>query len=123
GGSIREAKNDNWVVQNTATGQYLLKFSWIKIQRHIQVICRSAPDDPALKEYWEKRRKAGVNTLKPLQKSVAKHQQYVCPVCRQSLFNEEELHLHHIKPKHLGGNNTMNNLILLHLYCHQQVHK
>lgn len=62
--------------------------------------------------------------LKHLHKSVAKHQDYICPVCKQPLFhNDEELHLHHIKPKHLGGENTLNNLVLLHLFCHQQTHK
>ena len=122
-GTIKERKNDNWVFQNKTTGRYLLKFSWFKIERHIQVKGCSSPDDSSLKEYWEKKDKAKVKMLKPLQRSVAKYQNYVCPICRQSLHNNEELHLHHIKPKHLGGKNVMSNLVLLHFYCHQQVHK
>ncbi|KFK76763.1 RNA-directed DNA polymerase domain protein [Bacillus cereus] len=29
--------------------------SWIKIERHNMVKFKNSPDDPTLKEYWEKR--------------------------------------------------------------------
>ncbi|MGD1857674.1 MAG: HNH endonuclease, partial [Leptolyngbyaceae cyanobacterium] len=30
--------------------------------------------------------------------------------------------LHHRLPKAKGGKNTYDNLVLLHLFCHQQLH-
>ncbi|MGM3309604.1 HNH endonuclease [Anabaena sp. WFMT] len=53
---------------------------------------------------------------------IAQRQQYVCPVCGESLLNDEELHLHHKKPKSQGGGDNYGNLQLVHLYCHQQIH-
>ncbi|MEL6165918.1 MAG: HNH endonuclease signature motif containing protein, partial [Cyanobacteria bacterium J06628_3] len=47
---------------------------------------------------------------------------FVCPVCGESLLNDEELHLHHKKPKSQGGRDNYGNLQLVHLYCHQQIH-
>ncbi|MEO1432849.1 MAG: HNH endonuclease signature motif containing protein [Cyanobacteria bacterium J06633_8] len=46
----------------------------------------------------------------------------MCPTCRESLFNGEELHVHHIIPKSKGGKDTYKNLQLVHLMCHQQIH-
>ena len=36
-------------------------------------------------------------------------------------FNNEELHMHHIKPKSLGGFHKLNNLLLLHKDCYKKV--
>ena len=48
-------------------------------------------------------------------------QKGICPVCNTSLLNNEELHIHHIKPKRLKGLHKLNNLLLLHKDCHKQV--
>ena len=34
--------------------------------------------------------------------TVAKNQDHQCPKCGESLYNGEELHLHHVKPTHRG---------------------
>jgi hypothetical protein len=34
----------------------------------------------------------------------------------------EETHQHHHRPRHHGGTNAWDNLVILHLYCHQQTH-
>ena len=46
---------------------------------------------------------------------------YQCPVCGQTLFNDEPLQKHHFLPRQDGGPNTYQNYRLLHLYCHQQI--
>lgn len=86
------------------------------------VIGKSSPDDPELKEYWAERNKAKTKELLPSYQKIAKKQSGVCPVCNQSLLNEEILHCHHIIPRSQGGKNTYANLQLVHLYCHQQIH-
>ncbi len=104
----------------------MLKFSWTKIERHTLVKGKSSPDDQTLQEYWEKRRKkSDANMAKKLSKTkerVAKRQNYQCPICGQPLFNDEPLHLHHIKPRCEGGTDDMKNLVWVHQYCHHKVH-
>jgi RNA-directed DNA polymerase len=118
--------NDNWVFGDKKTGNMMLKFSWFKIERHALIVKRSSPDDPNLKEYWEKRRnskgKDESKRLNKLQQKVADKQQYQCPICGESLFNDEPIHLHHIIPRCEGGRNEAKNLVWLHLYCHHKVH-
>ncbi|MDJ0771950.1 MAG: group II intron reverse transcriptase/maturase [Mastigocoleus sp. MO_167.B18] len=115
--------NDNWVFGDKQTGAYMLKFAWFKIERHILVKGKSSPDDPNLKDYWRKRSESKIKSelIKSRQK-IAQRQKYVCPVCGESLLNDEELHLHHKKPKSQGGGDNYGNLQLVHLYCHQQIH-
>lgn len=118
--------NQKWVFGDKKTGQYMLKFSWFKIERHALVSKRSSPDDPTLNKYWEKRKKKSNKTesekLNGIQQKIAKKQNYQCPICGESLFNNEILHLHHIKPRCQGGKNEINNLQWLHLYCHHKIH-
>ncbi len=121
-GRLNFDRQDNWVFGDKQTGYHLLKFGWFNIQRHTLVKGRASIDDPNLKEYWEKREKAKVSELKTSYQKVAKNQGYNCPVCGQSLFNDEDLHLHHVKPRSEGGKDNYANLQLMHLYCHHQIH-
>jgi RNA-directed DNA polymerase len=121
-GRLNLDREDRWVFGDKQSGQYLLKFSWFNIQRHELVKGAASPDDPELKGYWGKRLKKKSEDLTPSYQKVVIKQKYICPVCEQSLLNDEEIHLHHITPKKKGGNSKYSNLKLLHLYCHQQVH-
>ena len=125
-GRLNLRRKDNWVFGEKQTGNYMLKFSWTKIERHILVKQRSSPDDPSLREYWDKRgkksQKSEAAKWNAKQEQVAYKQGYNCPVCRQSLFNDEELHLHHITLRSEGGKDTLNNLVWVHLFCHHKVH-
>ncbi len=46
-----------WVLGDRDTGAYLTKFAWTKIVRHVPVHGGASPDDPALTQYWAKRRR------------------------------------------------------------------
>jgi RNA-directed DNA polymerase len=104
------------------TGRYLLKFSWFPIQRHVMVKGTSSPDDPHLSDYWKKRQAAKACDLPSSKQKLAKRQHGRCLECFESLFNGEELQVHHRIPLSLGGNNRYRNLVLVHLLCHQQIH-
>lgn len=121
-----ERPEDKWVFGDKRTGVTMLKFNRFPIKRHTLVKGLSSPDDPTLAEYWEKRRtKEGENEVKKLGKvrrTVAKKQGYRCPVCWDSLFNSEELHLHHKKPRSQGGKDEVKNLEWLHIQCHHKRH-
>lgn len=121
-GKLNQQRNDQWVFGDKTTGMYLLKFSWFSINRHVLVKGKASPEDSTLRDYWKARERAKAKTLTPSYHKLAKRQGYVCPTCGASLFNEEELHIHHVKPKTKGGKDVYTNLKLLHLYCHQQNH-
>ena len=118
--------NQKWVFGNKESGNYMLKFTWTKISRHNLVIQKNSPDDPSLTEYWKKRQKkrnkSEAEKLSRKQEYIAWKQGYKCPICGQSLFNDEPLNLHHITPKCKGGKDTKDNLVWLHLYCHHKTH-
>ena len=118
--------NQKWVFGNKKSGNYIIKFAWTKIKRHTLVSKRASPDDPALREYWEKRNKKSdkseVEIFNKKQAIIAGKQDFKCPVCGQTLFNNEPLHLHHIVPRNKGGKDNVNNLVWLHLYCHHKTH-
>lgn len=100
-----------------------MKFAWFKIERHILVRGNASPDDPGLRPYWKRREKTKVRLL-PLQgQKIARVQDGRCRVCGASLFNEEEIQAHHLEPRRRGGTDDLSNLTLVHLYCHQQIHR
>ena len=115
-----------WIFGDKQTGAYMLKFSWFKIDRHSLVKKRSSPDDPALKEYWAKRnKKRNISEAEKWNKNrqkIARRQKFKCPICGESLFNDEPLHLHHIIPRCKGGKDEIKNLVWLHQFCHHKIH-
>ena len=121
-GKLNPNKPDRWVFGDREKGIHLLKFLWFPIERHVLVKGSFSPDDPDLQEYWEKRNMRKIGDLTPSKGKVARKQTGRCPVCGVSLFNDEELVIHHKKPIKEGGTNSYGNLQLLHLYCHQQIH-
>jgi RNA-directed DNA polymerase len=121
-GRLNLDRADHWVFGDKRTGAYLLKFGWFTIKRHILVKGKSSPDDPALQDYWKKREGAKAKTLIPSSRKLAQQQEHQCPVCGESLYNEEPIHRHHLRPKSQGGKDTYSNLVLVHQCCHQQLH-
>jgi RNA-directed DNA polymerase len=113
-------RGNNWVFGQPKT--YMPKLAWFPIERHILVKGKSSPDDPSLREYWENRKRHKSKDLPPSKQVIAKNQNWRCPICAETLFNDEELHVHHKKTRKSGGKDTYANLVLTHLYCHQQVH-
>ncbi|EFH85664.1 group II intron reverse transcriptase/maturase [Ktedonobacter racemifer] len=113
---------DPWVFGDKQTGAYLLKFSWFPIERHVLVKGTSSPDDPRLADYWMKRQAAKAKDLTFSKQKLAKRQKGRCLECGESLFNDEELHVHHRLAKSQGGKDTYSNLVLVHLLCHQHIH-
>ena len=95
------------------------------IVRHIKVKGTYSPFDAELTDYWEKRRTGiGKNRWAKGSKyeTIAKQQNWKCPGCGESLFNGEEIEVHHIVPVNQGGSDDSENLIHLHKACHKQEH-
>ena len=121
-GNLNVDRHDHWVFGDKQTGGYLLKFRWFPIERHVLVKGRASPDDPRLKDYWMKRQAAKVRDLTFSKQKLAKRQKGRCPECGESLFNDEELQVHHLLARSQGGKNVYSNLALVHLLCHQHIH-
>lgn len=121
-GRLNLDRSDRWVFGDKATGGYLLKFGWFPIERHTLVKGTASPDDPQLKGYWEQRQAAKAKDLTFSKQKLAKRQKDRCLECGESLFNDEELQVHHRLAKSLGGTDVYGNLALVHLLCHQHIH-
>jgi RNA-directed DNA polymerase len=119
-GCWNEEREDRWVFGDKHTGKYLLKFSWLKIERHELVRGNASPDDPELRDYRWERQKVNAKHLSAGDIDMANDQGWVCRLCGMDLINGEELHRHHTIPRALGGSNARSNRELVHLYCHQQ---
>ncbi len=125
-------RGDNWTFMCQGTDRkgreksYILyDISSTPIVRHIKVKGKSSPDDPSLREYWQKRatdygKKYWAKGSK--YEAVAKLQNWKCPVCGDNLFNGESIETHHIVPVVKGGTDDSGNLKHLHKACHKQVH-
>lgn len=101
----------------------LFQIPYVPIKPH--VLCKDLNAyDPASIEYFHKR---NVNASKNVllsgrtKSALAKLQKGYCPVCGMTLFNGEDLEIHHILPRREGGDHSLKNLKLLHKLCHKQV--
>ncbi|GAA5532145.1 group II intron reverse transcriptase/maturase [Deinococcus aluminii] len=113
---------NRWVFGDWTTGKHVKKLAWTGIQRHRKVRGTASPDDPTLAEYWKERRTREGKMLLSLSR-LAHQQRYTCPVCGDALLNGEELHRHHyITDRNDVERHKTQNLQLVHLMCHQQVH-
>lgn len=116
-------RNDKWVFGDKTTGAFVLKLSWVKIVRHVMVKSDDSPYNPNTRDYWVKRKKHNQQQWwDKRRQDVAKQQGHECPICGQSLYNGENLHLHHIISRAKGGTDEKHNLVILHQECHKQIH-
>jgi RNA-directed DNA polymerase len=120
-GKLNPTRKDFNVFGDKESGRFLLKFAWTGIRRHVLVTGTNSPDDATLADYWKHRELMKVKDLAPKAQALAKRQGGTCPICGESLFIEENIEQHHIVPRDEGGPSALDNLLLVHLYCHQQI--
>jgi RNA-directed DNA polymerase len=80
-GRFNRSRQDRWVFANRESGAYLHKFTWTKIVRHQLVPGTASPDDPALVEYWARRRDRRAPPLDGVSLRLLKSQHGRCPLC------------------------------------------
>ena len=122
-GKIR-GRNDQWVFmdKNSNAELFLWKLAWTPIKRHILVKGRSSPDDPNLKEYWQKRQANNSKNLYKLKSVLWRKQEGKCPICYDNIDNGESVKVCRILPEKDGDDNSVNNSSMLHRNCHKQLH-
>jgi RNA-directed DNA polymerase len=89
------------------------------------VLCKNlnAYDFTSIKYFHRRNANVSKNVLLSgrTKSALAKLQKGYCPVCETSLFNGEDLEIHHISPRREGEDHSLKNLMLLHKLCHKQV--
>jgi RNA-directed DNA polymerase len=88
-GKFNPDRQDRWVFGNRNSGAYLPKLAWTKIERHQLVPGTASPDDPALADYWARRRR---RTKPPLDRGTLRllHKQHGrCDLCGDHLLHAD----------------------------------
>ncbi|AOW98540.1 group II intron reverse transcriptase/maturase [Moorena producens PAL-8-15-08-1] len=113
-------KIDNWVFM-TKEDNYLPKHVKTKIIRHVKVKETRSPFDGDL-IYWNHRMQKHPEITSQKGK-LLKRQEGKCAYCGLTFRNEDLMETHHIIPRAQGGNDQLKNLELLHLHCHDIIHR
>ena len=84
---FNKARQDRWVFGDRTSGAYLHKFSWTPIIRHQIVDGGSSPDDPALADYWAKRRRRTPLPIDNTSLKLLRAQNGCCAICRGTFID------------------------------------
>jgi RNA-directed DNA polymerase len=118
-GVARDSKGQGWPIR-------LMQAAGVEVLRWQKVRSGANPYDPSWEPYLEGRMAwklghtlAGRGRIGYLWKG----QGGKCRVCGQALQEAEQpWHIHHVRWRCLGGQDTFDNLELLHANCHRQIH-
>lgn len=115
---------DNWVfadkkIPETAKlhkhSSYKAGQQWTKVQGN-----RSTFDGDEI--YWGQRLGDKYLTTDPQKARLLMRQEGKCAHCKQVFKPGDILEKHHLIPHSKGGNNKDDNLVLVHLHCHDKIH-
>ena len=122
--------NDRFVFVDSETGNQITRISHMPIKRHLILNgkYRVYDNDPDTQEYWNKREyiNAYNQIFSVKMRRLFKRQHGKCSFCKETMLKEQventTLHVHHLLPRSLGGNESYSNLRLLHDECHRELH-
>ncbi|MFA0472673.1 group II intron reverse transcriptase/maturase [Vibrio sp. 10N.222.51.E8] len=120
----------NWVFSaprpKEEDGYYrLLYASRVKIDKHVKIKALANCYLPEDEQYFEsltiRRLKKSLSGNMKLWK-IAERQGFQCSVCHRQFASEDEWDVHHIIRRVDGGSDNSENLMMLHINCHRQLH-
>jgi RNA-directed DNA polymerase len=118
-GTLLDQKGQGWPIQLMAAAR-------VKIIRYVKIRSAVNPYDPQWELYLEARwgwQLAQTRTGHRQIEYLWKKQKGRCGACGQPLrLTEEDCHIHHRIRRSQGGQDTGNNMELLHANCHRQIH-
>jgi RNA-directed DNA polymerase len=114
-----------WNFVDKGSGMVLYRIGCTRIQRHVLIRGDACPDDPDFQVYFEQRNKRSshIEDYPKAAQRIIRLQKSNCLHCGQSLFNGEDVHIHHKTQRSQGGSNHASNLMALHMVCHLQLHR
>ena len=103
----------------------LVRHGAIRISRFVKVVGRSSPLNPAQRMYWVERRKRIIKheISSSVRVKLLERQAFRCRCCGLLFAEGDSLVVHHVIPKHSGGSNKLENLSLVHDWCHRGHHQ
>jgi RNA-directed DNA polymerase len=134
-GQFNPSMRNSWVFGDATTGAYLPRIAWTPIARHIKVNGAASPDDPALTDYWAKRRGRSQPPLDRSTLRLLKRQRGRCTLCGDLLLhadrephNPEEWQQWHRTTRkaitrqliHASGQDGPGDTRLVHTYCQRR---
>ena len=135
-GQFNKSRNHHWVFGDAASGAYLPRMVWTPIVRHRKVIAGASPDDPALTDYWNQRRRRNRPPLDRSTLRLLKAQHGRCAICADLLLHadrephtpEEWQQWHRTTRKAItrqliiahGQDGQPDTTRLIHTYCHRR---
>jgi RNA-directed DNA polymerase len=87
---FNKARQDRWVFGDRRGGAFMHKFSWTNIVRHQAVEQGASPDDPALAEYWARRRRKSALPVNRTAQRLNRAQDGRCAICKVMLVPVED---------------------------------
>jgi RNA-directed DNA polymerase len=118
-GTLLDQKGQGWPIQLMAAAQ-------VKIIRYVKIRSAANPYDPQWELYLEARwgwQLAQTRTGRSRIEYLWKKQKGRCRICGQTLrLAEEDCQIHHRIWRSQGGQDTSDNMELLHVNCHRQIH-
>lgn len=121
-------KNRDWIFTASNKQGHVARIfhaTNIQIKRHVKIRSQANPFEVTQEMYFEKRlQRQLLNKFsgKQLHRFIYNRQKGKCNWCQQPITLQTGWHLHHLIPKHLGGQGNAKNLVMLHPVCHVQVH-
>lgn len=102
----------------------LLRPDATPITRFVKVEGRRSPYDPTLRDYWQKRGRRNLARITYVNRKrmLLNRQDYRCAHCGRP-FEDEQIQEHHVIPRNTGGNDDLDNVVLVHPWCHHQHHQ
>jgi RNA-directed DNA polymerase len=89
-GQLNPSRQDRWVFGDRGSGRYLTKFAWTPIVRHRMVPGTASVDDPALADFWARRRRRSNPPLASSILRLLQAQDGRCPLCGTLLLHADQ---------------------------------
>lgn len=121
-GRFNAKRNSKWIFGDKESGKYLTRLSWTIARQYIPIQIQASPDNVMYKEYWNKRNSIGITNNQLWNVAdfkIAQKQKHICPVCENSLYNQEPIEKHRILIKRNSSLISPFNMIFVHSICYQ----
>ena len=89
-GKFNKARQDRWVFGHRNSGAFMHRFAWTRIVRHEIVKHRASPDDPALADYWTRRRRKTPLPINLTARRLYRAQDGRCAICNSTLLADQD---------------------------------
>jgi len=118
-GKFYYERKDNWVFGDKESGHFIVKFSWFSIKPWTTVRGDYSPLNPDLINYWDQRNSiySHFQFFKKSDIKIASNQNHMCPICKLSLYNGEQLVRHHKVSENNGESYIDKNIVFVHIFC------